>query len=223
MAIPARTGERSVHNLHTPWGWPLLIGVVTCAAYQHRVQAQQETWVPWATRDVRFFDGKTLGVPDDYDALARKTEALCRYALDAGYDRLLKIDDDGWINFRKFKVVEADYAGIRNANYASGGAYWLSRRSMEIIVRGGIDDIAEDRGVGKRLAQHGIPLTELPDYIWQGAGLATGIAGASACPCSECKKLGGKPVWEYFPDAAVITQLGPEAMRACHKFYTENG
>ena len=197
----------------------MLIAVVTCEKNRYRVKAQLETWVPWATRDVKFFDGKTLGVPDDYESLSRKTEALCRWALGAGYDRILKLDDDGWINFHRFEIVDEDYAGIRKpGDYASGGAYWLSRWAMGIIARCGINDIAEDRGVGTLLAEHGIRLTDIP-YILPGAG----VAAEYGCPCGgdKCKDKNG-PIWEYFPKAAVITQLGPDQMRACHKFYEDS-
>ena len=202
---------------------PALVGIITCPKNYERARAIQETWLPKSPVDTEFFDGQRLSCFDDYEHLSQKTVALCVRALEKNYDRLLKLDDDSYLNYRAFKVVEADYAGIRNpGGYASGGAYWLSQRAMEIVARCGIDDIAEDRGVGNLLARHNIHLVELPDYIWQGFGLAVGEAAASACPCSECKKKNGKPVWEYFPNAAVITQLGPDQMRACHKFYEDS-
>lgn len=194
----------------------MLIAIVSCEQYRHRTDAQFETWgrSPYPTR---IFEGSYLYVPDDYESLSRKIEALCVWALERGHDRILKIDDDGYINWPRFEIVEADYAGIRKpGDYASGGAYWLSRRAMEIVARYGIDDTAEDRGVGRLLAQHGIPLTDIP-YILGGAGVALDYG----CPCSKCKDKSG-PIWEYFPEAAVITQLGPDQMRACHKFYEDS-
>jgi hypothetical protein len=197
----------------------VLIAIVSCAKYENRRDAQLETWARWP-HSMAFFDGPDLGVGDDYASLPRKTEALCKWALARGHDRILKIDDDGYINWKKFSVVEADYAGIRKpGDYASGGAYWLSRRSMEIVARYGINDEAEDRGVGKLLAEHGIRLTDIP-YILAGAG----VAAEYGCPCGsdKCKAKSG-PIWEYFPEAAVITQLGPDQMRACHRFYEDTG
>src|ERR1700677_2849414 len=197
---------------------PALVGVITCPKNYERVRAIKETWLPKATVEVEFFNGQRLSCFDDYEHLSQKTAALCVWALEHGHDRILKLDDDAYINWRAFKIIEADYAGIRKpGDYASGGAYWLSRRAMEIVARYGIDDTAEDRGVGKLLAQHGIPLTDIP-YILGGAGVALDYG----CPCPKCKDKSG-PIWEYFPEAAVITQLGPDQMRASHRFYTENG
>lgn len=196
----------------------MLIAVVTCEKNKDRVQAQLETWVPRANVDVKFFDGKTLGVPDDYYLLPHKVRKICEYAVAAGHDRILKLDDDGFVNWKQFKVIEADYAGIRKpGDYASGGAYWLSRRSMQIVAEHGIQDWAEDRGVGVLLARHGIQLTDVP-YILPGAG----VAAEYGCPCGlgKCKDKSG-PIWTYFSDAAVITQLGPDQMRACHRFYED--
>lgn len=169
--------------------------------------------------EVRFFDGQSLGVPDDYYSLPQKVRKICEFALDSGYPRILKLDDDSYVNWKQFEVPEADYAGIRKpGDYASGGAYWLSRRAMEVIARYGIDDWAEDRGVGKLLAEHGIRLTDIP-YILPGAG----VAADYGCPCPLCMEKNSKPVWEYFPEAAIVTQLSPEEMRACHRFYENIG
>lgn len=196
----------------------MLIAVITCARNHERVRAQQETWAARTPFEVTYVTGAKLGVPDDYYSLPQKVTKLCEFALTRGHDRMLKIDDDGYINWPKFEVIEAEYAGIRKpGDYASGGAYWLSARAMEIIARNGIDDVAEDRGVGKLLAERGIHLTDVP-YILPGAG----VAAEYGCPCGlgKCKDKSG-PVWTYFPDASVITQLGPDQMRACHRFYED--
>lgn len=157
-------------------------------------------------------------MPDDYCFLSHKVRKICEYAVAEGHDRIVKIDDDSYINFSRFEVIEADYAGIRKSgDYASGGAYWLSRASMEIVAKYGVQDWAEDRGVGTLLARHNIRLTDIP-YILSGAG----VAAEYGCPCGlgKCKDKSG-PIWEYFPEAAVITQLGPDQMRACHRFYED--
>lgn len=170
-----------------------LIAIVTCAQNASKVQEQFDEWMIDAVEAglrVQMFDGARLGVPDDYAGLPQKTQALCRWALDNGYDRLLKIDDDAFVNVEVFEDVYADYAGIRiqandmgshrlgipNAarktyplDYASGGAYWLSARSMQIVADEPLGaDWAEDRWVGHTLAKHGIGFTELPDYglVW---------------------------------------------------------
>jgi hypothetical protein len=167
-----------------------LIAIFTCSRpkYQERLQTLRDTWIPLAApyHDIRFFDGARLGVPDDYWSLPQKTKALCKYAIQHGYDYLLKVDDDTYVHPDKLAIPSADYAGIRiKANdlgfppnfankpkgtypfdYASGGAYWLSRRAMEVVAEAEIDDWAEDRWVGQNLAKHGIFFTELPDYLF---------------------------------------------------------
>ena len=167
-----------------------LIAIYTCGRpkYKERIQTLQETWIPLAApgTDIRFFDGERLGVPDDYFSLPQKTKALCKYALQHGYDYMLKVDDDTYIHPDRLALPDADYAGIfikandcgfpprfpnspkgtHPFDYASGGAYWLSRRAMEIVVDAEIDDWAEDRWVGQALARQGIKLKVLPDYLF---------------------------------------------------------
>jgi len=168
-----------------------LIAVITCDKYENRLAAIENTWISDARKagfDVQIFTGKRLQVPDDYLSLKLKTKALCQLALSEGYDRLLKIDDDTCVNVKRFKIITADYAGIRIGpndagcgslripdkpegtyphEYASGGAYWLSRRSMEIVAAAPFnDDWAEDRWVGQVLADEGIELEILPNYAF---------------------------------------------------------
>ena len=210
------------------------------AGTNDRIQTLLDTWYKvWLARtagkiDLQFFIGRgegevnlphyvELDASDDYAGLPEKIRKLCEFALRSGYDSVLKADDDGYINFRCFEIMNADYAGIRKpGDYAGGGAYWLSRRSMEIVAEHGIDDWAEDRGIGTLLAKHGIQITDIP-YIQPGRGIAAEYGHGCSCLDAACIAKRSKPVWEYFPDAAVITQLSPEQVRACHKFYTENG
>lgn len=96
------------------------------------------------------------------------------------------MDDDTFVWVERFKEIKLDYAGIQiiandggspklgipsarrgtyPLDYACGGAYWLSKRSMKIIAESPFnDDWAEDRWVGHTLAQHEIKLEILPDY-----------------------------------------------------------
>ena len=114
---------------------------------------------------------------------------MCKWALAHGYDRLLKVDDDCCIRVDQLHPVSHDYAGIVIAandlgstvppgvpakprgtypyNYASGGAYWLSRKAMTIVADARPNgDWAEDRFVGNTLARHGIFVQRIPDYTW---------------------------------------------------------
>jgi GT2 family glycosyltransferase len=174
----------------------VLLAVITCKQYADRVAAQRETWIPKAIAagyDVQIFDGERLGVPDDYYSLIQKTQALCKWALAQGYDRLLKVDDDCCIRVHQLGPNNFDYAGIVIASndlgstvppcapakpkgtyphhYASGGAYWLSHRAMTIVAHAQPNgDWAEDRFVGDTLARHGIFVQRLPDFTWPVSG-----------------------------------------------------
>lgn len=170
-----------------------LIAIVTCRKHAARVEAQQRTWIPLAVAagfDVEIFDGDRLGVPDDYYSLPLKTWAICKWADERSYEHMLKADDDGYVCVPRLRLITDDYAGIRvppndcgssvhpgtpakpsgtyPAWYASGGAYWLSRRSLRAVAEESPGhDWAEDRWVGNVLARRGIELTQLyPRYTW---------------------------------------------------------
>ena len=191
----------------------MLIALITCdnKDYAERRAAVDKTWVPMAKNagfEVEVFTGKTLNVPDDYGSLPLKTKAMCQWVETNGYDRVLKIDDDSFLNVPKFKPLDVDYGGLfvppndgGNAKlgvddfkwgtirhpYASGGAYWLSRRGIEAVAKAEIDDWAEDRWVGQVMGRAEIKLTRLAGYeAWTTNG------------------------WKFNPNATVISQL-PDA------------
>jgi hypothetical protein len=142
----------------------------------NRVQAVRDTWLKDVTYDYRFFYGKPatvkhplpdevfLDAPDDYLHSTGKLRAMIRYALDNGYDRLLKIDDDVFVHWDRLlaNVPEGDYCGGGPfgghpfGSYCSGAIYWLSRRAMEIIVAAPEISWAEDRHVGEVMKRAGI-------------------------------------------------------------------
>ncbi len=170
-----------------------LIAIVSCPKNADRVRRQEETWIPKMIErgfPVEVMDGTTLGVSDDYLSLPLKTKTLCRWAVLHGYKHMLKIDDDGYIYAERFEPVQDDYVGMwipKNDmghptdkscpplppgtckfDYASGGAYWLSERSMRIVAAAEINDWAEDRWVGQTLGAAGILFKAHPDYLVQG-------------------------------------------------------
>jgi hypothetical protein len=141
-----------------------MIGIVSCEQYiESRVPLLDDAWKNDCRIPVVVFTGANLHVPDDYDHLPHKVQAMCRYALAEGYEYLFKCDDDTFVNvdrllrsgFEKF-----DYAGRFNSattGWATGGTgYWLSKRAMRVISEAGIADWAEDRFVGTVLRRAGI-------------------------------------------------------------------
>src|SRR6266704_2712838 len=161
-----------------------LIAIVTCHApqYKERANAQRATWAKHATQcgfDLRFFLGQApagqrpgadevfLNVDDGYHGMPAKVKAVCKWALENGYDYLFKTDDDCYVNMlvlRATKHEGKDYVGrFRGpsggypADYASGYAYWLSRKAMAAVSAASLtEDWAEDRWVANSLAQVGI-------------------------------------------------------------------
>lgn len=161
----------------------VLLAIASCEKHLHRNDAQRRTWVPMVRgADVRFFRGGggeplpdevILQVPDDYTGLPEKTREIFRWALAQGYDYVCKIDSDVYVQPERLMAnipVGHDYAGrLRGpsngfrAPYASGFAYWLSRRGMEARVSGNDDPyVAEDQATGNILMAAGILCH--PDY-----------------------------------------------------------
>jgi hypothetical protein len=152
----------------------LLIAVLGCEARKERMAAQRATWAKdfAGLADVRFFlarqereplaDEVYLDALDDYNSLPSKCRAMVRWALDAGYQRVLKTDDDSVIFRRKLRVPKEAYVGWvigrPTINYASGLAYWLDRGAMEIVALAQLDPAwpVEDRWVASELRKAGI-------------------------------------------------------------------
>jgi len=194
-----------------------LIAIISCDKHAERVDAQEATWIPRmraAGYDVEIFNGGQLGVPDDYVSLPFKTKRVCAWALEHGYQRLLKLDDDAYIRIEKFSAAEHEYAGIRMPahdgwprDYASGGAYWLGEPAMRIVSTNNPADVMEDRWVGQLMGAFGFQLKELPGYV---------IWSRDAREFSVRKS----PVDE---NSVVITQLYPTgsndaaAIMECHR------
>ncbi len=240
--------SKSPTALHfKPLKWKnVLIAIVSCDKKREMAAAQAATWTQQAEDagyDVVFFDGENLGVPDaPYPvAIIEKASAIYRWAYEHGYDGVLKCDDDCYINVKQFTTPTADYAGIPCGpndgglplygvpnypkgtfphQYASGGAAWFSRRSLEVLlaalpIEG---DWADDRWAGQRLAEAGIPFTPLKEFYWYPLFLPSGreFSVLTQLPtansilrihqgidirkaCAEPKAVGSKPVLARHP------------------------
>lgn len=137
-----------------------LVAVMTCHANVARANAQRRTWVPFIREhaDVQFFLGappKTLDgspepdetwfpdVVDDYRGIPLKVQRICQWAVERGYDYVMKADDDVYIAPKRFPALPltGDYvgrfrspAGRYPAHFASGFAYWLSQKAAAIVA-----------------------------------------------------------------------------------------
>ena len=164
----------------------ILLAIFTCHKYEYelcgmkdwftrpvvdRVGALRDTWIKDVTVDYKFFYGHSLkrpkgdeiflSVPDDYHHSYEKIRGIIQYALRHGYDYLLKVDDDVWVNWGKLDLSPtADYIGPsrggRLTTYCAGFTYWLSRNSMKILSESPAGCWAEDVWVGEALLKKGI-------------------------------------------------------------------
>ena len=170
----------------------------TSGENKNRSSAIRETWYSdWLKYkdqiDLKFFYGRGanrcpdvdevfLDCPDDYYSLPRKVQKIFEWTLANGYDQVLKVDDDVFVYVSR--LVSAfgndDYRGYEveaaSGRYASGTAYWASKRSMENVVKAELcpEDWAEDKFVGKTLAAAGISLIHDERY--------------HCCHCPDCEK-----------------------------------
>lgn len=151
--------------------------VIHISGPNERIQAIRDTWakdVP-PEMDLRFFFGDVrlgyiddgdevyLDCPDDYEHLPAKVVAICRWAIEQGYDWMLKADDDTYIwpqrALEEIRWKQWDYAGYmaHSGGYVSGGpGYWLSNKAMRIIAESTPHTWAEDMNNGEELRKHGI-------------------------------------------------------------------
>jgi len=167
-----------------------LLAIICCHHRAKHTDVIREYWVPDVKDkfDYKFFYGSGTHDPiksdevimsgdDAYRGLASKIRNTCIWALEHGYDGLVKVDDDtAWIANRIAKAVKNDwskydYIGRRNGptdkyhtcNYARGGTgYYLSKRAMQILADApepnpdDPKDFAEDSFVGRHMIEAGI-------------------------------------------------------------------
>jgi hypothetical protein len=168
----------------------ILIAITACHPRAHYCEAQRQTWLMNLTgADYKFFYGRGahssrrddevfLDVPDDYEHLVFKTQAMVNYAHRNGYDFVFKTDDDAYIFIERFIKGVPTYAnyvgqawGSPDAPHACGGGYWLSEYAMRFLIGAGertyyyprhqspLDGnkpLPEDRWVGEVLKSNGI-------------------------------------------------------------------
>lgn len=169
-----------------------LIAITSCHGqkFLEQAEAQRNTWIPQARTlgfDVLFFlaraarpprgDEVYLDVADDYAGLPAKVQAMFSWSYEHGYDYTLKTDDDVYIvasRLDKVPVAPHDFVGWFRppsggypAEYASGFAYWLSKKAAGHVARAPLNkDWAEDRYVANALAVEGIyGMSDTRNYV----------------------------------------------------------
>ncbi|VVB51627.1 Galactosyltransferase [uncultured archaeon] len=200
-----------------------LIAIITCHGrkFLEQAESQRLTWVPECAKygfDVRFFLGKSerparedeiyLDVDDGYAGLPAKVRAMFAWSVEHGYDYTLKTDDDVYIipyRLDKAPVAPHDFVGRFRvpsggypAEYASGFAYWLSKKAAGHVANAPLNpDWAEDRYVANALAIEGIfGMSDWISYVAPAPPLAPdviircGISAATVFCQFNAKEMG---------------------------------
>jgi hypothetical protein len=166
-----------------------LIAVATCHPYLvTRADNQRFTWVEDSEVDVRFFVGKPhaawvpdyvvqLDCPDSYEHRKAKVKAIFRWALEHGYERLIKIDDDVYLRPERLaSLPEMDYGGFRITQQffwdgiylytrptTLGAFYVISKHAMGLLLGPDLHTEIrfEDLWVSLQLKSKGIGMVDL--------------------------------------------------------------
>jgi hypothetical protein len=215
-------------ELHAEWGYH---------------QVQRETWGTkldgWA--DLRFFVGRgnrelqpdeiRLDVPDDKQALQHKIPAMLQWALDHGYDGILKIDTDTYINMnlmRKENYERVDYAGAwvgdLGQRYASTAAYgfvqgsasWVSAEAAKIIARDMVAYVDKNVDYHFANANGQISAERQSEDLWCGQVLTPYL---STLRTHRDQRYQGGPLTFHCP--SVVKYKMVDWMRAIHAEYPD--
>lgn len=207
---------------HAFAGCRRLVAIITChgAKFMEQADVQRRTWVPQVEKfgfDVRFFLGKSerppradevyLDVDDGYAGLPAKVRAMFGWSVAQGYDYTLKTDDDVYIvahRLDKAPVAPHDFVGRFRppsggypAEYASGFAYWLSKKAAGHVANAPLNgDWAEDRYVANVLAIEGVyGMMDGESYVAPSPPLSvdviarSGVSGATVLCQFNAKEL----------------------------------
>ena len=156
-----------------------LIAIVTCHSRLVYRDALRSTWIPQIPEelDYRFFSGPSERTPeadevflncdDSYAGLPSKVQAIVLWALERGYDYVLKCDDDVVllpVKFANSGFQNYDFVGHANGDPGSvlvpwGFCYVLSKKAMELVAKAPLPNNNNDEAwVGHTLYSHGIRL-----------------------------------------------------------------
>lgn len=143
-----------------------------CTSQDERVTAIRETWAK-NIPNVKFFYGRAsngetplddevfLDCGDKYIDNPAKMQAICRYALEHGFDFVLRVDDDTFIypdRLLKTDFRGHDYSGSRREGFHPGGCLFLSHYAMTHLVPAHITHWADDLWIGNVMSDYGIPM-----------------------------------------------------------------
>lgn len=127
-----------------------VILITSCVPHLVRAEQCRKTWLAaWGNRipyvfvygherTKEFADEIVLPVDDSYIGLPSKIQASHRWALDQGYDYILKTDCDMYVHIPRLLdsgFEKHSYSGnFHWDDFALGGSYWLDKRASQILV-----------------------------------------------------------------------------------------
>lgn len=104
---------------------------------------------------------------DNYTQNPHKLKGIFQYALNNGYDYVLRVDDDTFVYPERLIVGEysnwstVDYSGAGNGVFHPGGCLFVSRRAMELALSSPITNYADDVWLGAVMSENRIPVHEI--------------------------------------------------------------
>src|ERR1022692_3101676 len=166
-----------------------LIAIVNArhrAAWRSLIRNSWLSQVPKDKADVFFFCGNLcclgkledldsviqLPCPDGYEQLPRKIQAILRWAIEKGYEHILKIDDDVVLrptDFLSSGYDAFDFTGQVNRpgppEVSFGFCYTLNRQCMKLMTGALLPNNCDDElWVAHTLAKNQILLTDMKQY-----------------------------------------------------------
>lgn len=175
-------------------GKRLLVAIISAHARETFATVIRETWLSIFPKDcgidVVFFRGRGairepglaevwLDCEDGYRHLPAKVQAICAWALEHGYQRLLKCDDDVVVDPQRFLQANWDaypFSGCYSERAEPYGfCYFLNAAAMNVICSTPLPPHGCDEGwVTTSLKAAGIVFQNTPQwYCWRRAVLRT--------------------------------------------------
>jgi hypothetical protein len=161
-----------------------IILITACNQHRNRADMCRATWLNTFGNlcDYRFIfgigntvqhdDELVFECDDTYFGLPKKVQLSHQWALQQGYDYILKTDCDVYLHTPRvlvFGIDKADYVGnFYYDTFAMGAAYWLSKKATEILVNAPLPAPfapgGDDVWVGKIMEQAGVSRHHEPRY-----------------------------------------------------------
>ena len=187
-----------------------LLCIISCHRYADRRRQQRETWLKDYPYDYKYFLGEgpqldepdtvCLPVPDDYDHLPAKVQAVVRWAQSRGYRQLFKTDDETYVAPGRLLPPTAEYAGKverheSGCQWANGGpGYWLGVECIATVAAApDATTGAEDKWVAHVLSRANIYPEHDPRYSMPGRGRDYPRPSNDVITFTGCCSISGAP------------------------------